>query len=82
MNLDQLLKWSRIYPPGHFQPSKWPRLSGYQYDDPTYDPPKYHISETLSGRLLDYYEDEIYFDYTPSELEPDAVWNVSVDLQP
>ena len=77
MSLDRLLSWSHIYPPGRIKPSQWPRLSGYCHPDQTLDPPKYRVSETLSDHLLSYYADEIYIDYTPSNLEHDGVWDVS-----
>ena len=78
MSLDSLLNWSKIYPPGYLDPKKWPRLSGYRPVDNSFDPPIYRVSETVSDRLLSYYDDEIYIDYTPSKLERDGVWDVSI----
>ena len=80
MSLDLLLRVSKLFPPGTTNPSQWPRLSGTNFQDHTYDPPRYRISEVLSEKLLSYFETPIYFDYTPSQLEPDGVWEVFMIL--
>ena len=77
MSLRLLLEASKTAPPGHILPKHWPRLSGNGHVDRTYDPPIYQINETLRDQLLSYFEPEIYFDYTPSSLEKDGVWDVS-----
>ena len=80
MSLEHLFHVSRIFPPGHLSPEKWPRLSGSKAREVSPESPRYCISESLSDRLLSYYEDAIYFDYTPSNLEPDSVWDVSASM--
>lgn len=62
MSLANLLAASRKFPPGYIQPTQWPRLSGYQHPDQTYDPPKYQIPGPLKIRLVEYYEEAIHFD--------------------
>ena len=62
MSLACLLSASKKFPPGYIRPDQWPRLSGHNYQDRTYDPPQYQIPGHLKNRLMDYYEEEIYFD--------------------
>ena len=62
MSLANLLSAGRKFPPGYIQPSQWPRLSGYHQSDQTFDPPKYQIPGKLKNKLVDYYEEAIYFD--------------------
>ena len=62
MNLANLLSAGRKFPPGYIKPSQWPRLSGYHQSDQTFDPPKYQKPGKLINRLVEYYEEAIYFD--------------------
>ena len=62
MSLDKLLEASKKFPPGYINPEQWPRLSGLNLRDKTYDPPRYEIPGFLKLRLMKYYEEEIYFD--------------------
>ena len=78
MSLDRLLLLSRAFPPGAITPERWPRLSEKDRKDYTYDPPRYRRSELLQEKLLNFFEEEIYFDtYVPSYLESDGVIAVS-----
>ena len=70
MSLDCLLSASKKFPPGHIQPKQWPRLSGNNYHDQTYDPPVYEIPGHLKMRLVEYYEEDIYFDLKTDYIMP------------
>ena len=77
MSLDRLLLLSKVFPPGALPACKWPRLSEKSRTDRTYDPPKYGRSTDLQEKLLNYFEEEIYFDtYVPSKLSVDGVMQV------
>ena len=77
MSLDRLLLLSRVFPPGTITADRWPRLSEKNRADHTYDPPKYRRSEKLQEKLLNYFEEEIYFEhYIPSQLAIDGVMQV------
>ena len=80
MSLEKLLTLSKLFPPGRIEPKNWPRLSDKCRRDSTYDPPTYTISSSLCEKLLSYFEPEVLFDYTPSDLEPDGVMEVGGHL--
>ena len=70
MSLACLLAASKKFPPGHIRPEQWPRLSGHNYHDKTFDPPRYQIPGHLKNRLVDYYEEDIYFDLKTDYVMP------------
>ena len=70
MSLEKLLTASRKFPPGYINSSQWPRLSGLNLCDKTYDPPRYEISGKLKLHLVSYYEEEIYFSREPGYIMP------------
>ena len=80
MSLDRLLQISRQFPPGYLNASNWPRTCGTHVPDTTYDPPRYEMPDHLRSRLLDYYEEEIYFslktDYIMPKEDEDGVVKV------
>ena len=61
MSLEKLLIASRKFPPGYINPEQWPRLSGLNIKDKTFDPPRYEIPGHLKLKLVGYYEEDIYF---------------------
>ena len=84
MSLACLLSASKKFPPGHIKPESWPRLSGNNHRDQTYDPPVYQIPGFMKTRLVNYYEEEIYFslktDYVMPREDYDGVVKVMVVL--
>ena len=70
MSLERLFSASRKFPPGHINPNQWPRLSGLNLSDKTYDPPRYEIPGHLKLRLVGYYEEEIYFNHQSDYIMP------------
>ena len=70
MSLACLLQTSKKFPPGYIQPNQWPRLSGHNHYDHTYDPPVYQIPGHLKLRLVNYYEEDIYFDLKSDYVMP------------
>ena len=70
MSLACLLSASRKFPPGHISPEKWPRLSGHNHRDLTYDPPCYRIPGHLKLKLVGYYEEDIYFSLKTDYIMP------------
>ena len=84
MSLDKLFSASKKFPPGHINPNQWPRLSGLNVCDKTYDPPRYEIPGHLKLRLVSYYEEEIYFnhhnDYIMPREQEDGVVKFRLDM--
>ena len=70
MSLDQLFSTSRKFPPGYLNPTHWPRLSGLNHCDKTYDPPRYEIPGKLKLQLVGYYEEDIYFRHQTDYIMP------------